>query len=443
MTRRNGRRLGAVVGVTVLVLAVAACGSSSKTSDSSSTSNQSSSSTTTVSNSASSSSSVAQAASYYARYTHGSARTAASSQPAVSIGYVDDIGGVPAFPDNKVAASAAVQFVNNNLGGVAGHPIKLVDCFVATTEQQGQACAQQFLAQKVKVVVEGTALLGAQALHSALDGTIPVVVADPANLADATAKNSYSLTAGGFGTIPSFVSAAAGAFKAKTASLLFPSDDPTGAALAGQFNKAAGAAGLTLTKAGYTTSSPDILPTVIAAKSSATDVTMTFFGVPPACIAGAKAFQQANVNKPIISLGTCLATPVKEALGDYPKWLYANLVENPAAPNPDSAVQSYLQVMRHYAGANANTGELPATVWLGVLAAVRAMNLAGGAGASTSAISNQLKTYTGPTPMAAPTVKYGSVPGLPTLPNAQELLYQYHGNGSWTTLAGGKWLGAP
>ena len=119
---------------------------------------------------------MAQAASYYARYTHGSAGTAASSQPAVSIGYFDDIGGVPSFPDNKVAANAAVQFVNNNLGGVAGHPIKLVDCFVATTEQQGQACAQQFLAQKVKVVVEGTALLGAQALHSALNGTIPVVV---------------------------------------------------------------------------------------------------------------------------------------------------------------------------------------------------------------------------------------------------------------------------
>ena len=442
MTRRNGRRLGAVVGVTVLVLAVAACGSSSKKSDSSSTSSQSSSSTTTVSNSGSASSSVAQAASYYARYTHGSAGTAASSQPAVSIGYFDDIGGVPSFPDNKVAANAAVQFVNNDLGGVAGHPIKLVECFVATTEQQGQACAQQFLAQKVKVVVEGTALLGAQALHSALNGTIPVVVSDPANLADATAKDSIpSPPAVSARSRPSFQRA--GALKAKTASLLFPSDDPTGAALAGQFNKAAGAAGLTLTKAGYTTSSPDILPSVIAAKSSSTDVTMTFFGVPPACIAGAKAFQQANVTKPIISLGTCLATPVKAALGDYPKWLYANLVENPAAPNPDSAVQGYLQVMRHYAGANANTGELPAGAWLGVLAAVRAMNLAGGAGASTSAISNQLKTYTGPTPMAAPTVKYGSVPGLPTLPNAQELLYQYHGNGSWTTLAGGKWLGAP
>ena len=83
MTRRNGRRLGAVVGVTVLVLAVAACGSSS---NSSSTSSQSSSSTTTVADSGSASASVAQAASYYARYTHGSAGTAASSQPAVSIG---------------------------------------------------------------------------------------------------------------------------------------------------------------------------------------------------------------------------------------------------------------------------------------------------------------------------------------------------------------------
>ena len=440
MTRGNGRRLGAVVGLMVLVPGVAACGSSSKNTSSSGGGSQSTSASGSSSSSGAQGGS-SQGASYYANYTHGSAGKGTSGAP-VSIGYFDDIGGVPGFPDDKVAAVAAQNFVNAELGGVGGHPIKLVSCFVATSEQQGQSCAQQFLAQKVKVVVEGTALLGAQALHSSLNGSVPVVVSDPANVADATSKNAWSLTAGAFGTIPSFVEGAT-VLKAKTGSLLYPSDDPTGAALAGQFNKATSAAGISLTKAGYMSTSPDLLPSVIAAKSTSTDATMTLFGIPPACIAGAKAFQQANVTKPIISLGDCVATPVKAALGDYPKWLYAFIVENPAQSNPDEAVKGYLEFMSKYAGANANTGELPATTWLGVLASVRAMNLAGGANASIAAISNQLKTYTGPTPMAAPTVKYGSVPGLPTLPNAQEQLNEYHGSGSWSSLAGGQWLGAP
>ena len=439
MTCSYGRKLGSVVGLAAVSLVVAACGSSSSSPSTSASSTPSSS--TSSSGSSTTSSALSPAASYYAGYTHGTAGKGTSGSP-ISIGYFDDIGGVPAFPDDKVAADAAVAFVNSELGGVNGHPIKLVDCFVSSSEQQGQACAQQFLAQKVSVIDEGTALLGAQALHSALNGRIPVVVSDPANPADATAKNSYSLTAGAFGTIPSFV-AAASSLKAKTASLLYPSDDPTGAALAGQFAKAVAPVGISLTKAGYSTSAPDLLPSVIASRAASTDVTMTLIGVPPACIAAAKAFQHANVTKPIISLGDCVATPVKTALGDYPKWLYANILENPAAPNPDAAVKGFLAVMTHYAGASANTGELPAAAWLGVLAAVRAMTLAGGANASITAVSNQLKNYKGPTPMAAPTVNYGSVPGLPTLPNAQEQLSQYHGNGVWSNLDSGKWLGAP
>jgi len=71
---------------------------------------------------------------------------------------------------------------------------------------------------------------------------------------------------------------------------------------------------------------------------------------------------------------------------------------------------------------------------------VKALNAAGGADATPAAIGDELKSYTGPTPMFAPDVKYGSIPGLPTIPSLQTRLYTYDGGGKWTDVTDGEWV---
>ncbi|MFM8649594.1 MAG: hypothetical protein ACKODY_07490, partial [Actinomycetota bacterium] len=76
----------------------------------------------------------------------------ASGDP-ILIGYVNQEGGTPAFPEASVGIDAAVWFINNFLGGVGGRPIELVKCFV-TKEEDGLKCGQEMLANdEVQAVI--------------------------------------------------------------------------------------------------------------------------------------------------------------------------------------------------------------------------------------------------------------------------------------------------
>jgi branched-chain amino acid transport system substrate-binding protein len=438
MTEGQRYRLPAAVSALALAIALSACGSSS-----SSTSNSSAAgtgSTTTAAASSSAGAGLTQATDIYGKFTGGATGKADPSKSPVVIGFVNDEGGIPSFPEGSVAAQAAAKFVNENLGGVDGHPVQLVVCLVAGSEEQGQGCAQKFLGDKrIKVIVEDSQVVGAQSFYQTLNGQIPVVIGSPNSVADATAKNAYGISAGVFGTDPGFVSYATKFAHAKTASLLFPGDDPTGQAAAKQIKGDLTKAGIKVTDVGYKSSSPDMFPSVIASGAGKTDVTVTLFPSPPTCIAGGKALRQANVTKPILALNLCIAAPVKQALGDYPKWTYVSLNTNPDVPG-DPATDAYVQVMKAYAPANANLGGFAPHAFMALLTAVKALSASGGAGATPATIEATMKAYTGPTPMFAPNVKYGSIPPLPSIPSLQTLLYTYDGAGKWTNVTNGKWI---
>jgi branched-chain amino acid transport system substrate-binding protein len=429
MTIRRSRRTAVALAPFGLALALAACGSSGG------------STTGSASGAKASGPNLSSAAGVYQDFVGGKSGKADASQSPVVIGFVNDEGGIPSFPEGSVAAQAAVRFVNDNLGGVAGHPVELKKCLVAGNEEQGQSCAQQFLNDKqVKVIVEDSQVVGAQAFHQTLAGKLPVVVGSPNSVADATAKNAYGISAGVFGTNPGFVSYATQFVHAKTASLIFPADDPTGQVAAKQIKASLTKAGIKVQDAGYKSSSPDLLAPVTAAGAGHTDVIVTLFPSPPTCIAGAKALQQASAGKPVLSLNLCIGDPVKKAVGDYPKWTYISLNTNPDIKGVDSATDAYASVMKAYAPANANVGGFAPHAFMGVLTAVKALGEAGGADATSEAIATKLKAYTGPTPMFAPNLKFGSVPGLPTIGSFQTRLYTYKGGGSWSDATDGKWV---
>lgn len=56
------------------------------------------------------------------------------------------------YPEARVAAAAAQQYINTKLGGVGGHPIKIKFCTVKSTPEASQACANQMVQDKVAAV---------------------------------------------------------------------------------------------------------------------------------------------------------------------------------------------------------------------------------------------------------------------------------------------------
>src|ERR1700677_1914254 len=80
------------------------------------------------------------------QYVGGTAGAANSKKSPISIGWVSDETALTGHAGNTAGVKAAVALINNDLGGVAGgHPLKLVSCFITTSDSQGASCAQQML----------------------------------------------------------------------------------------------------------------------------------------------------------------------------------------------------------------------------------------------------------------------------------------------------------
>ncbi len=75
--------------------------------------------------------------------------------------------GPAALPDSRLAAEAAVKYVNTELGGAAGRPLKLESCVTDGSPEQSSACANQLL-EKQPVAFVGETELGTA-------GSVPII----------------------------------------------------------------------------------------------------------------------------------------------------------------------------------------------------------------------------------------------------------------------------
>src|SRR5450631_4456024 len=184
-------RSTAVIGVLASVaLLTAGCTESSKPTATPSTGTPTSSSPT-VSPPAGGGAAVNRWALSYMGGTAG----AAHGSP-ITIGYANQ---EDVFPEATIGIDAAVKYVNAELGGIGGHPIRLTSCKI-TVEEDGQKCGTQFANDSsISVVMTGTLLVGAKGLYDSLAGKKPVVIGNGLTTDDFTTTAGYSLFTGAVG----------------------------------------------------------------------------------------------------------------------------------------------------------------------------------------------------------------------------------------------------
>ncbi len=169
----------------------------------------------------------------------GAAEASEASGDPVVIGYVNQEGATPAFPENTVGLEAAVDYINSTLGGVQGRPVEIKKC-VVQKEEDGQKCAQEMLAdENVQYVLTGTLVLGNQPLYDTLAGQKPVFIGNPVTTPDFLAKDAFAFTPGSPGVIQGM---------AIYASTMLPGGKPEKAAVVYSDNAAGQAAYNLLTK---------------------------------------------------------------------------------------------------------------------------------------------------------------------------------------------------
>jgi branched-chain amino acid transport system substrate-binding protein len=437
-----------VAALLATAIVATGCGSSSSSTTSAAAPAASSSASSTTSAAAPSGGSGsggggAASVTNYLTYVDGKAGKANPSLPPVTIGWVNQQGGqqvIGALATN--GAQLAVNYVNDQLGGIDGHPLALKTCFITSAEEEGTTCGQQFLADKsISVIDEGAVAIGVQSLYSTIGTAKPVIVGVAVTPVDAVKPNAMILfgdvthVLGPFGTYASQV------LHAKTAALVYPNiaGITDGAAAIASSLKAAG---VTVKSVAYDQNQTDLIGPLTSAGASSADLVIPYTEA-GGCVNLAKGLKQLGITdaKKILSAPLCLNTQVAQGLGgDFPIWTYA-IASSLFGDPTDPGMPPYMKVTTQY-GQTAEAPDPWNIVSFGqVLTTARFLNQLGYGHITPSAVLAKAKAFTGPVALGAPALQCGKYSSAPAVCNDRTQFFLYKGKHVFVKSAG--WLQPP
>lgn len=378
----------------------------------------------------------------YLAFVGGTAGAADTSKSPIPLGWINTEGGqIFSFPAATTAAKAAVKYVNAELGGVGGHPVKLASCIIVQNEEEGQACAQEMMNDKdVNVINLGLVATGGQSIFATVNGAKPIIVGSPASPAARTAKNTYALSGTESAVFGPWGTFSVDNLKAKEVAVVFPqiAGADSGAA---EIKKALEQAGAKVNSVGYDANLNDLLGPLTAAGAQNADAIVPVADGPN-CVKIAKALDQIGSDVPVVAVPNCLDPQVQKALGDFPKWYYgiaATLSADTTAPD----VQAYQETSKKYGLSTPESFDPFAQLaWGQILLTVKLMNEIGPDAVTADSFGKAMADYTGTYPMGPPALACGSSPpSEPASCNDKTQFYQYDGGGKFTLSAA--WVGPP
>jgi branched-chain amino acid transport system substrate-binding protein len=376
----------------------------------------------------------------YLKYVGGTAGAADSSKSPVVIGWVNQQGGpVDAGPGATKGAELAVKYLNAELGGIDGHPVKLRTCFVSTAEEQGQLCGQKMVNDEdVSVITVGAVALGSQSLVATIGGDKPMVHAIATGGAEKN-ENGYALFGDSTHVSTPYGTFAAKVLKAKKVAAVWP-EIPGVAAGAEATIKGAEGNGLEVKRVSWAPNSTDLVGPLTAAGGQSADA-IILTSDPKGCVNIAKAIGQLKIDTPVISQPLCLNPTVAKALGDLPRWHYG-IASSLATDTKDPASVAFMKIAAKYGIAKEAGGD----VWIPVsfaqiLTVAQWMNKIGPDKVTPETIDAQAKAFRGPLAMGPPTVQCGKYSDAPAVCNDQAKFYKYEGKGKFTPASG--WIAPP
>jgi branched-chain amino acid transport system substrate-binding protein len=421
---------------------LAACGGSDNGSSTSSTP-AAAQSTSTASKPANSSGGGAGAKSVtdYQAYVGGKPGKADSSKSPVAIGWVNQQGGQQEIGGAATdGADLAVKVVNDQLGGIDGHPVVLKKCFIKNAEEEGTTCGQKLGNDKsIKAIVLGGIAIGIQPFYSTIAGRKPVVVGVAATPVDPVQKNATVYFGDATHVLAPFGTYARDVLHAKTAAIVYPqiAGITTGAAA---LAKGLTDAGVKVKKVGYSASQTDLIGPLTAAGAQTADIVIPYSDA-SGCVNQAKGLKQLGITdtKKIVTAPLCLNPLVQKGLGgDYPHWTYA-IASSLFGDTTDPGMPAYMKVTQQY-GVKTAPDPWVIVSFGTMLTTIKMINEAG-ENASMSALLDKLHSFKGPVALGAPELACGKYPNAPAVCNDRAQFFTYNGGNKFVKAA--PWLQSP
>ena len=366
----------------------------------------------------------------------------ASGDP-ITIGYVNQEGGTPAFPEATIGIDSAVWYINNFLGGVGGRPIELAKCTV-TKEEDGQKCAQEMLANNdVQLVITGALFSGNQPLLDGLAGKKPVFIGNPVTTPEFLATDAFAFTPGSPGVVSGLAVLAARfipeleGIPVNKVAVVY-NDNPAGQiAFAALTKPVLEGLGVSVTGVAVAdTAGPQEMATAIQSDGAQdADVFYPLVTI-SSCIGVYDALKTLEIDTVVVTTGLCFGVPMQNHLkevgeaGNLPDgWYfggYGYSVDIPGAPDIDAyieAVFAWAAELGKDAGTLEYTGfALPTFGTL--LTAVQFLN---GGASDAESFRTAAKAFAGPQWGVVGPMNCGGNPTFPSLCGFQIGIQQQQG----------------
>ncbi len=348
----------------------------------------------------------------------------------------DDTSPLGNFSNVSRSVKVAVQYVNNNLGGAGGHPLKLVSCLSNGSSASSANCAAQLLQQKPSVVIGGLDLGADGSVPAFAKAGVPYVAASAISSIELTSPDSYSFYAGSAGSVAAGSTYVATTLHSKKAAVIFTQSPQ--AQLAAQYYgadvlKAGGVSNVSLVSS--SSNETDLTGPLNSALKGGTD---SVIGIMAAndCASVMQAKQSLGSTAKFLFSGACADPDVLKAGGAGAEGTYFALVQTP--PNGDDA-----QTTAYHEAIAAYDSSLPASSFAqGGFGTV--VTLAQILGTATSpdapaSVTRALKAVKGLSSDMGPEITCDGkqMPGLPALCTNQARIAQVQ-NGALKDV-GGRW----
>jgi branched-chain amino acid transport system substrate-binding protein len=293
---------GALVALSLAVVAATGCGSSS---DDTSTNGGSTQAATT------------QAAAPAADAL--GTPKAASGKPIV-LGLLNLESGPVTFPEYRQAAELAVKYINDYKGGIGGRPVELASCPTDGQPATSGRCANQIADKNPTAILGGadTGAPGAFPVYKRKD--LAYMGGIPFTPVESNAPNAVQFYSVSVGDNLATVQYATDTLGVKKASVIYTDDTQGKATGMGVIVPAFKAAGADVKAIPVSPSAADLSATAAAAISSSPDA--VYVNTPNACPAILKALKAVGYSGKIMGIDPCTSPPALKAAGDAAEGLY-------------------------------------------------------------------------------------------------------------------------
>lgn len=382
----------------------------------------------------------------YAAFVGGSGKADSAKSP-IYIGVVNQQGGTADIaPEWTDGTTLAADFLNNQAGGIDGHPVKLVVCGIPDTTSAAQQCGEEFANNSsIDTVAMGAVVIGNQPLEQAILPTKKALVMGVTILpVDSTYKYGYIL----FGDATR-VEAPIGQFiheflpKVKSVSIIYanvPGSNVPNEVIASTLQYYHISVKLTA----FDPTSSNITSAVIASGAATAGLVIDGAGNPVQCSDVYQALKQLNISTPVLANVPCdSAVTAQGDGGSLPVgWYYASANPLPGDPD-DPSLAAFKAVADRYGDPTGASDAWVADAFGQVLTIAKVYNdiLKSGGKITEASVNAGFKSLKGAIPQGPPQLQCGSIKSAPAICNDEVSFFQNTSPGVFKAIA--RWIGAP